>query len=174
MRCWVLAGTARLPISPVALLQERVRSSPVAVLAACVLCSRASGRAAEPVLRSVLEAYPSAVELAVADPAELADLCRPLGLQNVRAARLKGVALSCLSGAATDPPWGAHGVGKYGLDAWYLFVSGIVPHNVTDVHLRRYVRWARGRFAGDPFGYQSWVTGSSCGGSIHRIRSTYG
>jgi len=136
----------RSPVSPLGLVQEHpeVRRDPWRVLVACVLCSQVEGGRALPILLRVLERWGSDALLALADEPTVAAMVHPLGLQRKRAHRLVRMSLGYLMGWHTAP--GAtvadlEGVGRYGVDAWALFVEGRTDVTPTDRELRRWLDW---------------------------------
>ena len=80
----------RQPISDdrFGLIQERYTHSLFALLIQAILWNQTGGKAARPVLETLLETYPDPSALAVAPLSDLTDLLYPIGLHNQRAARL--------------------------------------------------------------------------------------
>lgn len=66
------------------------------VLIQCILWNQTSGRQARPVLSALLTLYPDAAALAAADLTSLTAMLQPLGLHNIRAARLLAFAKAWL------------------------------------------------------------------------------
>ncbi len=78
-----------LPIPPLSapsfgLIQEELASAPFRLLIAVTFLIRTAGKAAIPVFRELMARLPTPEALAAADPAEIIDLIRPLGLSAVR------------------------------------------------------------------------------------------
>ncbi|KAJ9648098.1 hypothetical protein H2201_002361 [Coniosporium apollinis] len=67
------------------------------VLIQCILWNQTSGRQARPVLSALLTLYPDAAALAQADLGALTTMLQPLGLHNIRAARLLAFAKAWLA-----------------------------------------------------------------------------
>lgn len=93
----------------------------------------------EPVVAKMFELWPDASSLAQADDAVLEDLIRPLGMQKKRTQTLKRMSAQYVSGnwkQAKD----LHGIGKYGDDAYRIFILGdwrnVEPkdHALNDYH----------------------------------------
>lgn len=134
-------------ISPLALVQEHedVRCDPWRVLVACVLCNRTPASRALPVALELFGRWGSAVLMAGADERAVASILRPLGMQRARAGRLVRMSLQYVNNLHTragNSVADLEGVGRYGADAWALFVEGRV-HDVhpTDRELRRWLDW---------------------------------
>ncbi|KAI9739562.1 MAG: hypothetical protein M1834_006279 [Cirrosporium novae-zelandiae] len=88
-----------LPFPPLSasffgLVQEKLADQPFKLLMATIFLTKTKGEQALPVLYSVLERYPTVKDLASADPIELTNMIRSLGLQNARS-------LKCISLAKT-------------------------------------------------------------------------
>jgi methyl-CpG-binding domain protein 4 len=121
------------------LLQEDV-NSPWEVLVACVLMNRATGKKAREVFPKLTARWPNPESMGRAVLRSLAAVLRPLGFQNVRAARLRGMSAGYASGCAVEA---LYGVGRYGLESLRIFVDGDIDFRPGDVELRKYVRRAR-------------------------------
>jgi len=132
--------------SPFDLVQESelVGGDPWKVLVACILCNRTSGFRAKGVLALLLRSWPDAIALAKAEPDEVAAMLYPLGLAEVRARRLIAMSAGWEAGVHLASGLGVaalEGVGKYGADAYALFVEERVDVQPTDHDLIRYRDW---------------------------------
>lgn len=74
------------------LIQEHVQHNLYFLLVQSILWNQTHGRAARPVLSALLARYPDPDALSWSYVADLAQLLRPIGLQNIRAARLIALA----------------------------------------------------------------------------------
>lgn len=83
---------------------------------------------------------PEPAALLNASPGEVEELLKPLGLQNRRAALLRRLTEDWLAG---KPPEECHGVGRYALDAWAIFVEGRTDVKPTDHFLKPYLKWKK-------------------------------
>lgn len=137
-----------VPVSPFRLVHERddIRCDPWRVLVAGFVCYRAADDAeALRVLGRVLDRWPTAMRMAGADERAVAAEVRSLGMQRARAGRLIRMSLGFVNNVHERPGntvADLEGVGRYGSDAWALFVEG----RTTDVHpidrdLRRWLDW---------------------------------
>ncbi|KAI9695678.1 MAG: hypothetical protein M1836_006130 [Candelina mexicana] len=101
-----LAGTVScIPFPPLSsstfgLIQERLADDPFRLLVAVTFLNRTKGVHAIPVFYELLERYPTPEDLASANEAEVANIVRHLGLQNIRAKRYIALAKMWV----TDPP----------------------------------------------------------------------
>ncbi|KAL5524664.1 hypothetical protein ACEPAF_9809 [Sanghuangporus sanghuang] len=82
------------------LIQEELADDPWKLLIAVMLLNKTTGRTSIPVFWRILELWPSAKALSVANETELRALIQPLGLQDVRAKRLIKLSSCYLS----EPP----------------------------------------------------------------------
>jgi endonuclease III len=90
--------------------------------------------------------WPDAPSLAGADPGELEELLRPLGLWRQRAKRLKEFSKEYEELSSGEPIGGLPGIGKYAEDSWLIFVEGELEGvEPDDPELAGYLEWARGR-----------------------------
>ncbi len=106
----------------------------------CCLCHTLTKRAQmEPIVEEMFQRWPSAQALASAPDADLEDLIRPLGMQRKRTQTLKRMSAQYAAGGwkqAKD----LHGIGKYGDDAYRIFILGdwraVQPndHALNDYH----------------------------------------
>lgn len=78
------------------LIQERLRSSLYALSIQVILWNQTHGLQARPVLFQILTAYPTPAALALASLERLTAMLQPIGLQNIRAARLIALAKAWL------------------------------------------------------------------------------
>lgn len=74
------------------IMQERIYQSPYALVVQSVLWNQTHGLRARPILFQLLSRYPTPLRLSLADREDLKAMLLPLGLQNVRAARLLALA----------------------------------------------------------------------------------
>lgn len=74
------------------LIQERIQDSLYALVVQVILWNQTHGKAARPVLFSILQLYPTPFHLSEAKLDELTEILQPLGLHNVRAKRLIALA----------------------------------------------------------------------------------
>ncbi|KAI9789349.1 MAG: hypothetical protein M1816_006238 [Peltula sp. TS41687] len=79
------------------LIQEHLHPNLYFLVIQAILWNQTSGRSARPVLNALLALYPDPASLARSSPAALRDLLRPIGLQNIRAARLLSLAQAWLA-----------------------------------------------------------------------------
>lgn len=139
-----LASSRRTPrtISPYVLLQELLRDEPWKLLVACSMLNLTTNVQVKEIIWEFFRRWPTANACAVADPDEVRELIRPLGLYNRRTKSI--IELSkAMSGGFSGDVMDLPGVGKYASDSYRMFVEGYLVDDVTDAKLRLYLSWAR-------------------------------
>jgi hypothetical protein len=68
----------------------------------------------------------------------LAEMLKPLGMQNVRASRIYKMSIQIENWNGQDATM-LHGIGKYGSDSYKIFYKNEIPADVQDKELKRYV-----------------------------------
>ena len=90
----------------------------------CCLCLNLTKRAQmEPVVEEMFQRWPTPSALASASDTDLEDLIRPLGMQRKRTQTLKRMSAEYAAGGWTQAKE-LHGIGKYGDDAYRIFILG--------------------------------------------------
>lgn len=102
-----------------------------------------SGRQLEGIDKELFRRWPTCRHLSLADPVEVADVIRSLGLYNRRARQLIRMStFYAFLWDGTDPTM-LPGIGKYGSDSYRIFIRGELDIPVEDKELRRYLEWKR-------------------------------
>ena len=124
------------------MVQAILRDDPWKLLVACSTLNRTSWRQAYPALETIFDRWPGPGDLAGADPAELEEVLRPLGLFRRRTVTLRRLSAAC----ADLPAWPAAlwpgdlpGVGRYASDAYRIFVGRDGSVEPEDARLRGYL-----------------------------------
>jgi endonuclease III len=118
------------------------------MLVACSLVNLTTWAQAEPALEALMLRYPTPTEFSRAQPDDLHDVLRPLGLWRRRAISLTRLAQEWL---LRPGPWGIMdiyrlpGCGKYAADSWAIFVEGRTDVDPTDGKLSWYLRQLRSK-----------------------------
>lgn len=124
------------------LFQEDLIGEPFWMLVACSLVNLTHWRQAEPVHAEIRRRWPTPKSLAHAEPGQLEEILRPLGLFRRRAASLRAMASAWM----VDPPRTRRdverlpGCGRYAADSWSIFVESADDVTVTDGKLLWYLR----------------------------------
>lgn len=116
------------------LFQEDLLAEPFWMLVACSLVNLTTWDKAQPVLAWLRQRYVAPRVLAAADPSDLHDALRPLGLWRRRAITLVKMAQAWVQ----SPPETSQevrslpGCGKYAADTWAIFMEGRSDVQPTD------------------------------------------
>ncbi|XP_039627488.1 methyl-CpG-binding domain protein 4 [Polypterus senegalus] len=129
------------PRSPFSLVQETLFHDPWKLLIATIFLNRTSGKMAIPVLWQFLERYPSPEVARRADWKEIAELLKPLGLNELRAKTIVKFSDEYLA-KNWKYPIELHGIGKYGNDSYRIFcVNEWKRVTPQDHKLNKYHAW---------------------------------
>ena len=111
------------PKSPYDLIQEHLYEDPWKVLVACVFCNLTRRHTAEPLLWKFFDMYPSASDAMRANPEELEDFLKPIGMSKRRSHTLVRMSKEYVENKWVEPIE-LYGIGKYANDAWKIFCTG--------------------------------------------------
>lgn len=130
-------------VSPWNYFQERYQTNPWKLLCCVIMLNLTSGRQLEGIDKELFRRWPTCRHLSLADPVEVADVIRSLGLYNRRARQL--IRMSTFYAFLWDgtDPLMLPGIGKYGRDSYLIFVRGELDITVEDKELKRYLEWKR-------------------------------
>lgn len=131
-------------ISPYSLIQEHLRHDGWKLLVACSMLNLTTAVQVKQIIWKFFDRWPTPGACVDADPGEIRELIRPLGLYNRRTTSLQRLSRSFRDGSyehIRDIP----GVGKYAADSHRMFCEGYLVENVQDKKLRTYLEWARKR-----------------------------
>lgn len=123
------------------LFQEDLLRQPFWMVVACALVNRTNWEQAKPAFRWLRENYPTVERMSHADPRDLEDILRPLGLWRQRSTRLPLLAQCWL----LRPPATAEDVlrlpacGRYASDSWAIFMEGRTDVECHDGKLNWYL-----------------------------------
>ena len=108
----------------------------------CIFCNLTKRRTSEPYFWKFLERWPSPEAASTLDEDELKLLIQPLGLVDRRSKALKQMSIDYLEKDWDADPTKLYGIGKYGSDAYRIFVKNewreVIP---TDSALKNYKSW---------------------------------
>ena len=110
-------------MSPYTLLQEELSSDPWKIFVCCIFCNLTKRRTSEPFFWKFLKKWPTPEAASVLDEKELKSLIQPLGLVDRRARALKKMSIDYLEKDWRDDATKLYGIGKYGSDAYRIFVK---------------------------------------------------
>lgn len=120
------------------LLQEEFQDNPWKMLVACILLNQTNRVQVKQVIYDLFDAYPTPEALARANPSEVREIIRSLGLQNNRSRTL-----IWFSEDWADPDIltvdDCYGCGKYATDSYRIFIEGNLNADPDDKELRKYL-----------------------------------
>ena len=142
----------------VKLIQHDYLNDPWNMMVACTLLNRTRCTTAKPILKELVERWPTAKAVASLDEGsdeyrEFVKLITPLGFYNRRASTLTRMAQDAASGRVVGT-W--HGIGQYAYDSWMIFVVGQVV-DAEDKELRAYLEFIRDCGEAPPSYYDNGV-----------------
>ena len=120
------------------LLQEIYRQEPWKMLVGCILLNQTTRVQVDKVREELFSMCPDPVSMTAADPQEIAEVIRPLGLYNRRARSLIKFSQDWISKDWKEPIE-LHGIGKYAQDSWEIFQKNNFSSQPTDKELIAYL-----------------------------------
>ena len=112
------------PKSPYNLIQEQLWEDPWKIFVVCIFCNLTKRVQAEPYFWECVSRWPKPADMASANPAEIEEIIRPLGLYRRRSKALVQMSKDYLQKDWKDNPEVLYGVGKYASDAYLIFCKG--------------------------------------------------
>lgn len=137
-------NTPRDP-SPYGLIQEELRDEPWRMLIACIMLNLTNIKQVRPIITEFFERYPDAESAASAEPLEMAEVIRTLGLYNRRVKNIIEFSYAWAFGGHEIDSTTIEklpGIGRYAGDSYKIFVEGSLGVEPTDRKLKKYVLWA--------------------------------
>jgi len=132
----------RAPSSPYNLIQEHVQDDPWRVFVVCIFCNLTKRVEAEPIMWKFFDRWPTAERAAYADPAEVQELIKDLGLRDRRCKSLIRMSQDYLVWNREDPK-DLYGIGEYAGAAYKIFCEHAwskIPEP-KDGALKNYWNW---------------------------------
>jgi methyl-CpG-binding domain protein 4 len=112
------------PKSPFNLIQEHVYHDPWKIFVVCIFCNLTKRVDAEPYMWKFFKKYPTPKDAARADPKEIEEMIKPLGLSQRRSVTLVKMSNDYLLKDWKNKPDVLYGIGKYASDAYRIFCLG--------------------------------------------------
>lgn len=142
---WLRMHRTRNPIPPTFdswPIQLGLNGDPWRVIVACRMLNRTTGDQVRPVLRMLLERWPTALDLAFSPVHEVEDIVRPLGLYRARSQDMVYASYAFLFDEWSHPTQ-LPGVGRYCYDALRIFCLGDETVEPEDKVLRSFLEAIR-------------------------------
>jgi methyl-CpG-binding domain protein 4 len=107
-------------------------------MVAVIMLNQTGRKPVKTVLPVFLARWPRPSKFIQADPNEVQDVIRPLGMVNVRTKRLLRMTVDFLTWDGEDATM-LYGIGKYGSDSYEIFFKQNYTVEPTDKELKRYL-----------------------------------
>ncbi|KAG0130371.1 DNA glycosylase [Tuber indicum] len=135
------------------IVQEELAHNPFQLIVSTIFLNRTRGSVAKPFLWRCLETWPTPEKLSEASLPELTALLQPLGLHNIRAARLISLAKTWI----TLPPIPFQGTVKYNYPARDTIPFPLPEHDGPKWGVEQNYRWEIGHLPGvGAYALDSW------------------
>jgi methyl-CpG-binding domain protein 4 len=117
--------------------QERIRAWQHMV--AVIMLNQTGRKSVKTVLPKFLSKWSRPSQFMQADPIEVQEVIKPLGMVNVRTKRLLRMTIDYLTWDGKDATM-LYGIGKYGSDSYEIFFKNNYTVEPTDKELKRYLK----------------------------------
>lgn len=121
------------------LLQEIFKNEPWKFLVCCIFQNLTTGRQVRPMMYNFFEKYSTPEAAFNANPEEMQELLRPLGMQNRRTATIIQFSRDYVT-LDWKQAKELTGIGKYGQDSYDIFINGNLNVKPTDKELVAYLQ----------------------------------
>lgn len=121
----------------ISIIQEEYKNDPWKVLVCCILLNQTNNKQVRPLIKNFFLKWPNSSVLMKEDSKVISDFIKPTGFQNVKARRLKSFSVEWTEGVR-DPSLFT-GIGKYGKEAWRIFVENDFNFSPSDKKLKIYL-----------------------------------
>lgn len=129
--------------SPYNLLQEIYRPDDWKIFVCCMMLNQTCRAQVDKVRTEFFDRWPNARRAASADPAEMAQLIKTLGLSNRRSTGIIRMSQDYLNKDWTEPKE-LYGLGQYAQDSYDIFIRKRLDNeNPSDKFLNKYMEWAK-------------------------------
>lgn len=119
------------------LIQEDYKDDPWKILVCCILLNQTNNKQVRPLIREFFLKWPNSFSIDKENASSISDFIKSTGFQNIKAKRIKEFSkVWCLG---ERDPLKFPGIGKYGLEAWNIFVLNRFNFIPTDKKLRMYL-----------------------------------
>jgi methyl-CpG-binding domain protein 4 len=121
----------------ISIIQEKYKNDPWKVLVCCILLNQTNNKQVRPLVENFFLKWPNSSSLMKEDTEVISDFIKPTGFQNVKAKRLKSFSVEWTQGIR-DPNLFT-GIGKYGKEAWRIFIENDFNFSPSDKKLKMYL-----------------------------------
>jgi endonuclease III-like uncharacterized protein len=121
----------------ISIIQEDYKDDPWKILVCCILLNQTNNKQVRPLIEEFFLKWPNSFILMNEDVYKISDFIKSTGFQNVKAKRLKDFSTEWSKGIR-DPDLFT-GIGKYGKEAWKIFVEEDLDFCPSDKKLKIYL-----------------------------------
>ena len=119
------------------IIQEDYKNDPWKVLVCCILLNQTSNKQVRPLIRDFFLKWPNSFSVTKENITNISEFIKTTGFQNVKSKRIKDFSNVWYSGERD--PLKFPGIGRYGLEAWRIFVLGDTNFIPVDKKLKIYL-----------------------------------
>jgi adenine-specific DNA glycosylase len=119
------------------IIQEKYSDDPWKVLVCCILLNQTNNKQVRPLIDDFFEKWPTPRSILSEDVSIISSFIKTTGFQNVKAKRIKDFSFAWENGERD--PFKFPGIGKYGREAWRIFIDYDVSFIPNDKKLRIYL-----------------------------------
>lgn len=119
------------------IIQEDYKDDPWKILVCCILLNQTNNLQVRPLIKEFFEKWPNPESISKEENSIISQFIRTTGFQNIKAKRIKDFSF-CWNKGERDPSK-FPGVGKYGKEAWRIFVENDYDFIPTDKKLKMYL-----------------------------------
>ena len=107
------------------------------MLICCILLNQTTNQQVRKILDPLFELIPDPESCVNADPTKIAEIIKPTGFYNIKAARIQKLSKKWIEGF--EDPRELPGVGKYAMESWEIFVNKKTDFTPSDKKLKMYL-----------------------------------
>ena len=119
------------------IIQKEYERDPWKVLICCILLNQTSNKQVRPLIANFFNRWPNAESILLDEHLAISSFIKSTGFQNIKATRIKE--FSCAYSSGVRDPFKFPGIGKYGREAWRIFVDRDLDFVPSDKKLRMYL-----------------------------------
>lgn len=119
------------------IIQEDYKNDPWKVLICCILLNQTNNQQVRPLIENFFLKWPNSFSIEKEETETISNFIKSTGFQNMKANRIKAFSSEWSKGIR-DPKYFT-GIGKYGLEAWRIFIEKDFNFVPSDKKLKIYL-----------------------------------
>ena len=119
------------------IIQEDYKEDPWKVLVCCILLNQTNNTQVRPLIQKFFDRWPNSESIEIEECSIISQFIKTTGFQNVKAKRIKDFSFCWSRGERDTSKF--PGIGKYGKEAWRIFVDNDFNFIPTDKKLKMYL-----------------------------------